>query len=285
MNRMMSIFLFSVSLLFSDATRIDRSHLIVTYDGATIPCMVDSFTVDYAYFIPKDSVDTDSMHLKDIYFIYNDFDRMFFQSWSFDENLRRMNNRSGMIHTLSGDSIPFTKIEFNANLINPEVFINQGNDNSNFMPMLSIRKIETDFSIMEYAVKRGFNYSITTIFFINVLKMRLQWDKGRRFIPQTWDTFNDVLPQASLIGLPERGVTYETVVIGIPLFILGNMAYDYWMQKNQFYFSPIYEETQFGRNMYVFSFKNIIRTYSKIAYHKLIKIKSIQKVIRIIKRK
>lgn len=279
MFRLASTFIFSISILLGNITRTDRSHMIVDYAGLTIPCYVDSFSVDQAFFVPKDSIDTDSMKLKDIYFIYNDFNRVFYHSWSFLENLNRMNQRSGKIFTLDGDTISFNSIEFNNDLIKPEVFINQNNEQSKFIPMLSIRMIETDYSVMEYAIERGFKYSLSAILISNVIKMRFKWDSNRRFIPQTWDFTNDLLPKASMVGLNDTGVTYETITVGIPAFILGNMIYDYWKTKNKFYFSPIYEETEFGRNMYVFSFSNIIRTYSKITFRKIKNSKATQKVL------
>jgi len=284
MIRLTSIFLLSISILFGDTSRTDRSHMIVKYDGTTIPCYVDSISVNQAFYVPKDSVDTDSMYLKDIYFIYNDFNRVFFHSWSFLENLDRMDQRSGIIYTLDGDSIPFSKIEFNNNLINPEVFISQGNHQSDFIPMLSIRMIETDFSVMEYAVKRGFKYSISTILISNLIKMRFNWNPDRRFIPQSWDFANDLMPKASIIGLYETGVTYETIVYGVPIFIIGNMAYDYWKNKNEFYFSSVYEETQYGRNMYVFSFTNIIKTYARHTFIKLKNSNTTKKVLELFKK-
>ena len=69
--------------------------MIVEYNGATTEGFVDSIGYQFLYFVPKDSVDMDSMALKDIYYAYNDFNRVFHYSWSFEENVRRMETVQG----------------------------------------------------------------------------------------------------------------------------------------------------------------------------------------------
>ena len=95
------------------------------------------------------------------------------------------------------------------------------------------------------------------------LDIRLKWDKDRRMIPQVWDQYNDLLPNASFIGLYETGVTYKSISYIIPTSVLTSMIYDLWKQKQSFYFTPVYEEEIFGRNMYVFSLKHIAFTYAQ----------------------
>ena len=46
----------------------------------------------------------------------------------------------------------------------------------------------------------------------------------------------------------------------IPLSVFGTMAYDIIKNKNQFYFTPVYRNDKFGRNMYVFSLKHILES-------------------------
>ena len=61
----------------------------------------------------KSSIDIDK-----VYFIYNDFDRVYHYDWSYYENLRRITNRTGEIITIDNDSINFKGIEFSSNRIN-----------------------------------------------------------------------------------------------------------------------------------------------------------------------
>ena len=50
---------------------------------------------EYIYFTMKDSVELDSMKIKDAYYIYTDLNKVFHYSWSFNENIQRMENRTG----------------------------------------------------------------------------------------------------------------------------------------------------------------------------------------------
>ena len=263
MKQLMSIFLFIISVLWSNSQNTDVQHVIVKYNGESIVASVDSIGKEFVHFFSKDIGDSDSLYLRDVYYIYNDFNRVFHSSWSFEQNLQKMNHRTGTIYTLSGDTINFLDIQFNNDMINPELFIKTGINQSEFIPLLHIEKIKTDYSILEYSIERGFFYSFYTFLIGATLDIRIKWDKDRRLIPQVWDQYNDLLPKASFIGLYEKGVTYESISYIIPISVLTSMIYDLWKQKQSFYFTPVYEEGIFGRNMYVFSLKHIASTYAQ----------------------
>ena len=89
-------------------------------------------------------------------------------------------------------------------------------------------------------------------------------------VPQIWDQYDDLLPKVSIIGLNKQkgnGVAYESFTSLIPLTVLISMAYDVYKEKNKFYFSPVYEKREFGRNMHVFSLKQLVRNgFDEIIY-------------------
>ena len=276
------IFIFIISLLWSNSSELDVKHMIVGYKGTTTECFVDSIGYQYLYFIPKDSVDSDSIKLKDVYYIYNDFDRVFHYSWSFEENVRRMENRTGKLFTIKGDTLDFIDIQFNKDMIRPEIFVKTGLERSEFISMLDIEKVETDFSIMSYSVERGFYYSFYSFLLLATFDIARQWDKERRAIPQVWDQYNDLMPMLSIIGFNKKegtGVTYQSFTSLIPISVLISMIYDVFKEKNKFYFTPIYEEKEFGRNMYIFSLKQVVNTGIKSVVFKLEKTKFGNKVI------
>jgi hypothetical protein len=235
----------------------------VKHNGESIVASVDSIGMEFVHFVSKDTGDSDSLYLRDVYYIYNDFNRIFHSSWSFEQNLQKMTNRTGTIYTLSGDTINVLDIQFNNDMINPELFIKTGINQFEFIPLLHIEKINTDYSILEYSIERGFFYPFYTFLIGATLDIRLKWDKDRRMIPQVWDQYNDLLPNASFIGLYETGVTYKSISYIIPISVLTSMIYDLWKQKHSFYFTPVYEENKFGRNMYVFSLKHKASTYTQ----------------------
>ena len=110
MKHFSSIFLFVFSYLLSDTTTTDVIHIVIDHNGNTTECFVDSIGYQYVYFIPRDSVDTDSMKLKNAYYIYSDYDRIFHHSWSFEENIKRIENRTGKAYTIDGDTLDFIDV-------------------------------------------------------------------------------------------------------------------------------------------------------------------------------
>ena len=99
-----------------------------------------------------------------------------------------------------------------------------------------------------------------------------QWDKERRIVPQVWDQYNDLMPMVSIIGFNKQegtGVSYQSFTSLIPISVIISMAYDVFKEKNKFYFTPIYEENEFGRNMYIFSLKQVANTYLQSVVFKL----------------
>ena len=69
MKQIMFIFIL-FSFLWSDEKDTDVNHMIVKYKGQTIDCLIDSMGFEYIYYTPKDSVEMDSIKLKDIYYIF-----------------------------------------------------------------------------------------------------------------------------------------------------------------------------------------------------------------------
>ena len=129
----------------SDSTTTDVKHIVIDHNGNTTECFVDSIGYQYVYFIPRDSVDTDSMKLKNAYYIYSDYDRIFHHSWSFEENIKRIENRTGKAYTIDGDTLDFIDIKFDKDMITPEVLSQQGLGNQNIFQCLTLKKLKLIF--------------------------------------------------------------------------------------------------------------------------------------------
>ena len=145
MKHFSSIFLFVFSYLLANTIPADVKHIVIDHDGNTTECFVDSIGYQYVYFIPKDSVDTDSMKLKNAYYIYSDYDRIFHHSWSFEENIKRMEHRTGKAYTIDGDTLDFIDLKFDKDMITPEVLFTTGPGKSKYISMFDLEKIETDY--------------------------------------------------------------------------------------------------------------------------------------------
>tara|TARA_Y100000590_G_scaffold31989_2_gene35361 strand:- start:604 stop:1419 length:816 start_codon:yes stop_codon:yes gene_type:complete len=269
MKQLLGIFLFC-SFIFSKAEDdTDVKHMIVLFSGKTITGYVDSINVANIYYLPKDSLSQEIIPTWKVYYIYNDFDRVFHYSKSFEENMRRINNSSGIIQTISNDTIRYQSIQVNKDMINPEFFITLSSNESEFYPLLDVKKVVTDYSIMEYSVERGFRLSFTGFFLAFLLDRRLK----------------DFMPKFEFIGLKKNGVTYESFVHLIPLATGIAMVYDYFMDKRTFYFTPVLNDEIFGRSMYVFSLRNILGTVEENIVWRIEKTSFGGKVVRWIRKK
>ena len=261
MKRILEIFIISLAFLSADSLDTDVNHVIVDHKGNTIIAIIDSIDLDRVYYKSKNNSETSTMDIDKVYFIYNDYDRIYHYDWSYYENLRRITNRTGKIITLDNDSISFNNIEFSANRIFPEILVHGTNDTSFYMPALDVYKIQTDYSIMHYAAERGFWYSFSSFMLSAAIETRQKWDKSRRFSPQVWDQYNDLLPAINFLDRKPTGVTYASVSYIIPLSVVSSMLWDIYKDKRSFYFHPLEKDTQYPRTMYVFSPKHIVESF------------------------
>ena len=268
MKQFMFIFLL-ISCLLANNYNSDVNHIIVNYKGETIECLVDSMGYEYIFYTMKDSVELDSTKIKSVYYVYTDFSKIFHYSWSFKENLRKIENRTGKVYTTSGDTLSFIDIKFYRDMVAPEIYIKKNIESSSFIPMLEVEKIETDFSILSYAVKRGFVYSLSLFLISTLVEINSDWRSGTRLFPAAANQFDDLMPMIKDIGLKDAGASYESITTLIPLTIMGTMAYDVLRKKNQFYFTPVLKKHNFGRNMYVFSLRQVFKSQLKSIVYKI----------------
>ena len=274
MKRISGIFILLSTILTGDSLDTDVNHVIVDHKGNSIVAIIDSMDLDAIYYKLKDQMDPQTIDIDKAYFIYNDFDRIYHYDWSYYENIRRIKNRTGKMITIHNDTIDFKNIEFTGNQIFPEILVASTNDTSFYMPMLDIYKIQTDYSIMQYAAERGFWYSFNSFILSAALDTRLKWDVDRRFSPQVWDQYNDLLPAINILDREPTGAHYASVSYLIPLSVLGSMLWDIWKDKRSFYFHPIEKDVPYPRNMYVFSLKHIteafiVKTFRRIERTKI----------------
>lgn len=263
MKRLLEIFIFFFAFTYADSSDTDVSHVIIDHKGNSIQAIIDSIDLDNVYYQNKLKKESEVIDIDKVYFIFNDFDRVYHYDWSYYENLRRITNRTGEIITLDNDSISFKDIEFSSNRISPEILVHGTNDTSFYMKSLEVYKIQTDYSILHYAAERGFWYSFSAFILSAAIDTRLKWDDSRRFAPQIWDQYNDLLPALNFLNLGPTGVTYASVSYLIPLSVLSSMLWDIYKDKRSFYFHPLEKDTPYPRTMYVFSPKHLVEAFVK----------------------
>ena len=263
MKRLLEIFIFFFAFTYADSSDTDVNHVIIDHKGNSIQAIIDSIDLDNVYYQSKLKKESEVIDIDKVYFIFNDFDRVYHYDWSYYENLRRITNRTGKIITLDNDSINFKDIEFSSNRISPEILVHGTNDTSFYMKSLEVYKIQTDYSILHYAAERGFWYSFSAFILSAAIDTRLKWDDSRRFSPQVWDQYNDLLPALKFLNLGPTGVTYASVSYLIPLSVLTSMLWDIYKDKRSFYFHPLEKDTPYPRTMYVFSPKHLVKAFVK----------------------
>ena len=263
MKRLLEIFIFFFAFTYADSSDTDVNHVIIDHKGNSIQAIIDSIDLDNVYYQNKLKKEPEVIDIDKVYFIFNDFDRVYHYDWSYYENLRRITNRTGKIITLDNDSINFKDIEFSSNRISPEILVHGTNDTSFYMKSLDVYKIQTDYSILHYAAERGFWYSFSAFILSAAIDTRLKWDDSRRFAPQIWDQYNDLLPALNFLNLGPTGVTYASVSYLIPLSVLSSMLWDIYKDKRSFYFHPLEKDTPYPRTMYVFSPKHLVEAFVK----------------------
>ena len=261
MKRFLEIFVIYITALSADSLDTDVNHVIVDHKGNSITAIIDSIDLDRVYYKNKIDNEPSQIDIRKVYFIYNEYDRIYHYDWSYYENLRRITNRTGKIITLDNDSISFNNIEFSSNRIFPEILVHGANDTSFYMKSLDVYKIQTDYSILHYAAERGFWYSFSSFILSAAIDTKIKWDKDRRFSPQVWDQYNDLLPAINILNRKPTGVTYASVSYIIPLSVLGSMLWDIYKDKRSFYFHPLEKDTPYPRTMYVFSPKHIVQSF------------------------
>ena len=213
MKRLLEIFIFFFAFTYADSSDTDVNHVIIDHKGNSIQAIIDSIDLDNVYYQNKLKKESEVIDIDKVYFIFNDFDRVYHYDWSYYENLRRITNRTGKIITLDNDSINFKDIEFSSNRISPEILVHGTNDTSFYMKSLEVYKIQTDYSILHYAAERGFWYSFSAFMLSAAIDTHLKWDGSRRFAPQVWDQYNDLLPGLKFLNLGQQELLMHLCLI------------------------------------------------------------------------
>jgi len=262
-SRKLSLFIYLVSALCANT---DVNHIIVYLNGETETVLIDSLNKDWIYYKPNQFDESKIVSTEKVYFIYNDFNRMFYYGWHLKTNMNNIEHRTGHMITVNNDTIPYKDIQFNYHMIKPEMLVTAPNDTAFYVPFLDIRKVESDFTILEYGAQRGFVWS-SALFFLF---------KGFS---------SDFIPQMSIIGVDSTGSTYPWVSYMVPLSVYSTMIWDYYFKKNTIYFNPNMENVHYGRSMYIFSLSHIITSKKMRLWRRFTKSKFGRKVLSFIEMK
>ena len=100
MKQLLVIFIFILARGIADSLDTDVNHVIIDHKGNATIAIIDSIDLDKVYYKTKNGSENLETDIDKVYFIYNDFDRIYHYDWSYYENLRRITNRTGDIITV-----------------------------------------------------------------------------------------------------------------------------------------------------------------------------------------
>ena len=218
----------------------DVNHVIVYTNGLTDIGLIDSLSADSVYFHDFDIKKHRAEPLKRVYFIYNDFQKLFYKSYSLRGRIELLEQRGGILKTKNDETFPFEKIHFDMKMEKPHVFLSTSNDSILSLNFLEINEVKSDLTMIENSIRKGF-LSSTGIFLVGTVVEILM----------------DVNSVASQIGdLLPGGKTYQAMNLAVPLTTMGWMIYDLCKDTRTQFFCPVERDQHFPRNMFIFSFKN-----------------------------
>jgi len=255
----------------------DVRHVVVFTDGSTVIGLIDSLSEDSVYYYDFDTRQKSTLALKKVYYIYNDFNKLFYRSPSLLSHLDFLEERSGFVKTVDGRVYPYNRIKFDRHMRDPKVYLDPTTDSIRVLNLLDIYSVSASHSVMELSVRKGFYSSLglfvlgTTMEILN--DFRKNYPRGqpvgaalRLLGAEIWDEGNDLLPKAGFAGLRETGVTYQSLTFFVPLTTVGWMVYDFIFDKRTQYIRPRERSAKFPRDMYVFSVRRWLKEKSRAFY-------------------
>ena len=217
----------------------DVSHVIVYTNGFTALGLIDSLTADSVYYFDFDEEKHNVIPLKKVYFIYNDFHKLFHISYSLRQRINLVEEREGRVYTKSGESYDFNTIQFDLKMETPQVLLLDHNKPIKTLNFLEIKAISSHISMVENSIRRGF--LTTSGIFLTGTGIEILMDSNN-----FTSHILDILP---------GGKTYPAMNFAVPLSTIGWMIYDLGNNNKTQYFCPVERDLEFQNDMFVFSLK------------------------------
>ena len=215
------------------------SHVIVYTNGITELGLIDSLSADSVYYFDFDEEKHNIIPLKKVYFIYNDFQKLFYISYSLRQRIELVEERGGRVYTKSGESYDFNTIQFDLKMDTPQVYLSNYDDPVKTLNFLDIKAISSHISMVENSIRKGF-FTTSGIFLVGT---------GIEILMDTKNFTSHIL------DIFPGGKTYPAMNFAVPLSTIGWMVYDLGNDNKTQYFCPVKRDFEFQNDMFVFSLK------------------------------
>lgn len=247
----------------------DVNHVIIRLNGQAIVTLIDSMSSKSIYTSNPETGRNAKIPLKTVYLVFNDFNRIYYLSPSFQDRIDYLEDWGGTLETVNGKIYNYTSIRFNRAMKKPEIHMILESDSARGISLFDVYKIRADKSATELSVIRGFKAGVKVILLgttIDIVRYYFR-NKDSGLISVVGKGVaaesGDLLPGYKFLGMKKTGVTYESVVFGIPAATMGLVIYDTVKGKRTSYFIPRDGTGEYPGNMYYFNPKRIYRNWKK----------------------
>ncbi len=232
-------------------------------DGTSIVGLIDSMNTESVFIAPEDTSQQQSILLDDVYYIYNSLGKLYYISPNYKDRLNLIEERSGFLITVEGDTLNYTAIEIDRRMDKPYVYLVTKESELGYkLSLFDVHLIRIDASYMEHSVRRGCITGICLVLTGLTLQSFSYYGDRSENLPKDASFFQKVKTMGGAMGasvmnfipgLSSAGQQYQSVTIIFPVSTIGWMVYDYIYDKRTHYFRPLIREDNFPHSMYWFN--------------------------------
>ncbi len=268
----------SFLLIFTfNLAQADVSHVIIFKDGSTKVTLIDSISADSIHYKDYDTNTFHRVSLNKVYFVYNDFQRIFYTSPSLHRRLTELEERGGYLVTHEEDTLHYHRIRFDRQMIRPMTYLYTKTDSLIPVEFLNVHFVRSDLSVMEKSVRKGFYSSLALFVSASFLEIISGWNAKTKndpifsmnsllkFAAVAKDETLDLMPKITPFSIKKTGTQYSTMNLVVPISTMGWMVYDLYYDRRTHYIVPTDRMIQFPRSMGHLSLKiKIINQFNRI---------------------
>ena len=238
-------------------------HIVMNLDGTSAVGLIDSMNTESVFITAESATEQTIYPLKDIYYIYNSFGKLYYISPNYKDRLNLIEERSGFLVTIVGDTINYTSIEIERRMDEPYVYLTTVEDDlAHKLSLFDVHLIRIDASYMEHSVRRGCITGACLMLTGLAMQTLSYYGDRRKNLPDDASLFQKSKTMGGALGtsimnfipgLSSAGQQYQSVTVILPLSTIGWMAYDLYFDKRTHYFRPLIREDNFPHSMYWFN--------------------------------
>ncbi|HIB61315.1 MAG TPA: hypothetical protein EYO52_06665 [Candidatus Marinimicrobia bacterium] len=248
-------------------------HIVMNLDGTSAVGLIDSMNTESVFITAEGAAEQTIYPLKDIYYIYNSFGKLYYISPNYEDRLNLIEERSGFLVTIVGDTIDYTSIEIERRMDEPYVYLTTVEDDlAHKLSLFDVHLIRIDASYMEHSVRRGCITGACLMLTGLAMQTLSYYGDRRKNLPDDASLFQKSKTMGGALGtsimnfipgLSSAGQQYQSVTVILPLSTIGWMAYDLYFDKRTHYFRPLIREDNFPHSMYWFNPWRIVKNKIK----------------------